>query len=148
MQKTFSITELPALVQELRERYTEAQIFTLTGDLGAGKTTLVTEFCRQLGLEDEASSPTFSIVNEYRGGDLTVFHIDCYRLEDIDEALAIGFEDYLERGDYCFIEWPQLIEPLLPSGVVHLHLSHPIPESSQLLSDEEKRILSVTPAKT
>lgn len=123
-------------------------MFTLTGDLGAGKTTFVAEFCRQIEISDEPSSPTFSIVNEYRGPELLVFHIDCYRLEDIEEALAIGFEDYLERGDYCFIEWPQVIEPLLPSGVVHVHLSHPTSnDAGAINSDLDTRTLSVTPAK-
>ena len=146
MQQTFSLAELPEVVTTLRQLYKEAQPFTLTGDLGAGKTTLVTEFCRQIGIEDEPSSPTFSIVNEYRGQGKTVFHIDCYRLESLDEALAIGFEEYLEQGDYCFIEWPQVIEPLLPFDVVHLHLSHPSGQSG-ISQTDETRILSVTPSK-
>lgn len=136
---TFSLTELPEIVNRLRTAFPETRIFTLTGDLGAGKTTLVSEYCRQMGIEDEPSSPTFSIVNEYRGSGKIVFHIDCYRLDDIDAALEIGFEDYLDNGDRCFIEWPAVIEPLLPSGVVHIHLAHPAPETGG-----ERRILRLT----
>lgn len=130
----------------LRQQYPDSRVFTLTGDLGAGKTTLVTAFCRQIGVTDEPSSPTFSIVNEYRGENLKVFHIDCYRLQDLDEALSIGFEDYLEQGDYCFIEWPAVIEPLLPSGVVHIDLSHPQTVDGDLALAGETRNLSVTVA--
>ncbi|MEM1359291.1 MAG: tRNA (adenosine(37)-N6)-threonylcarbamoyltransferase complex ATPase subunit type 1 TsaE [Bacteroidota bacterium] len=147
MQRTFSLVDLPAVVQELQAQYPTARLFTLTGDLGAGKTTLVAEFCRQIGIEDDPSSPTFSIVNEYHGDGLIVFHIDCYRLKDVDEALAIGFEDYLDRGDYCFIEWPQVIEPLLPSGVVHLQLSHSTEgQQDPSVANTDTRTLSVTPA--
>ncbi|PHI18291.1 tRNA (adenosine(37)-N6)-threonylcarbamoyltransferase complex ATPase subunit type 1 TsaE [Lewinellaceae bacterium SD302] len=138
-EHSFTLTELPTVVEQLRHDFPTTRIFTLTGDLGAGKTTLVSEFCRQIGIEDEPSSPTFSIVNEYAGMELVVYHVDCYRLENIEEALNIGFEDYLERGDYCFIEWPAVIEPLLPSGVVHIHLSHPAKETG-----EDRRILRVT----
>lgn len=140
---SFTLPELSDLVARLRAQFSDTRIFTLTGDLGAGKTTLVSEFCRQLGIEEPASSPTFSIINEYGSGDLKVFHIDCYRLEDIEEALQIGFEDYLENGDLCFIEWPAVIEPLLPSDVVHIHLSHPVEQT-----EGERRILSVTTART
>jgi tRNA A37 threonylcarbamoyladenosine biosynthesis protein TsaE len=73
-----------------------------------------------------------------------VFHADAYRLKNIEEALDIGFEEYLEIGDYCFIEWPAIIEPMLPSGVVHMSLSHPVPTSGAQLTGGQTRILSLT----
>lgn len=134
---TFSITypleQLQQAVVQLQQHFPQARIFTLTGELGAGKTTLVSEFCRQLGVMDKTSSPTFSIVNEYAGKGGPVYHLDCYRLKDLAEAFDIGIEDYLDQGDYCFIEWPQIIEPLLPSSVVNLRLHiDPNDESGQL----------------
>lgn len=140
----YNYDELPQTVAALRTAFPKARIFTLTGDLGAGKTSLVSEFCRQLGIEEATSSPTFSIVNEYRGNGLVVFHADAYRLKDIEEALDIGFEEYLEIGDYCFIEWPAIIEPMLPSGVVHMTLSHPAPTKGAQLTGGQTRILSLT----
>lgn len=138
--RTFTLSDLPRVVADLRAAHPEARVFALTGELGAGKTTLVTEFCRQLGVTDPISSPTFSIANEYRGEGLTVFHLDAYRLKDLDEALAIGVEDYFATGDYCFVEWPAVIEPILPSGVVHIRLAHPAAGPAQ------HRLLTVTPA--
>lgn len=122
----FALNALPQLVEELREAYPKARLFALSGELGAGKTTFVSEFCRQLGIKDAISSPTFGIVNEYRLAKGPVFHIDCYRLETIAEALDIGLEDYLEQAVYCFIEWPALIAELLPTDVVSLHFHHHI----------------------
>lgn len=120
----FQLNTLPQVVEKLREAYPAARIFTLSGELGAGKTTFVSEFCRQLGIKDAISSPTFSIVNEYRLVQGPVFHIDCYRLKNIEEALDIGIEDYLEQATYCFIEWPNVIAELLPADVVSLHFHH------------------------
>ncbi|MEM9834919.1 MAG: tRNA (adenosine(37)-N6)-threonylcarbamoyltransferase complex ATPase subunit type 1 TsaE [Bacteroidota bacterium] len=120
----YQLTELPTVVKSLRERFPAARIFALTGDLGAGKTTLVSEFCRQLGVTEGTSSPTFSIVSEYLSPKGSIYHLDCYRLQSIEEALDIGVEDYLDQGYYCFVEWPSLIEPLLPLDVVNLRLEH------------------------
>ncbi|MEL6274910.1 MAG: tRNA (adenosine(37)-N6)-threonylcarbamoyltransferase complex ATPase subunit type 1 TsaE [Bacteroidota bacterium] len=121
---TFSLDKLPRVVTELRDSFPDAKVFTLTGDLGAGKTTLVAEFCRQMGVTHEMSSPTFSIVNEYHYNAGLIFHLDCYRLKDIQEALDLDVETYFEHGQYVFVEWPAIIEPLLPSGVVNLRLDY------------------------
>jgi len=93
----------------------QSSVVLFKGDLGAGKTTLIKSLCAQLGVKDEVNSPTFSLVNEYLGAQgEQVFHFDWYRLEDESEAWDIGWEDYLERGDYLFIEWPEKIRNLIP----------------------------------
>ena len=102
----------------------------IIGPNGVGKTTLITAFCKVLGSKDQISSPTFAIVNIYATADSSLNHIDLYRLEHLQEAQSIGIEDYLYKEDWTFIEWPQLIEPLLPNKYVSLHMK---------LEDEEVR---------
>lgn len=102
-------------------------IFFFTGDIGAGKTTFIQSICQLIGSKDKVTSPTFSIVNEYsfrKKNNLEgiIYHIDLYRLKDTEEAIHIGIEDYLERGDYVFIEWPQLIEELGYDDVVKINI--------------------------
>ncbi len=90
--------------------------FVFTGEIGAGKTTFIQAICARLGVKDSITSPTFALVNEYIGKNCrpeTVYHLDLYRLKDIDEALNIGIEDFLYGPSYCFIEWPEVIEPML-----------------------------------
>lgn len=110
----------------------------LYGNLGAGKTTLVQAFCRRLGVEDNATSPTFSLVNEYRylddaGEPALVHHLDLYRLNSPQEALDAGIGELLYDPWYCFIEWPQLIEPFLPEDAVKIQLD--------ILSETARRLL-------
>ena len=94
------------------------------GEMGVGKTTLIKEICKQLGVVDTISSPTFSLVNEYKTAkETTVFHFDFYRITDPEEALDMGIEEYLYRNDWCLIEWPQNVENLLPLESVEIHLS-------------------------
>ncbi|MGK0388163.1 MAG: tRNA threonylcarbamoyladenosine biosynthesis protein TsaE [Maribacter sp.] len=101
------------------------RLFWLTGDLGAGKTTLVTAFCKELGVLDSVSSPTFPIINEYiTDKDDLIYHIDLYRLKDQEEALNIGIEDYLYQKNYTFIEWPEIIEDLLPEDILRIHIQN------------------------
>lgn len=89
-------------------------VITFRGDLGAGKTTLIKSLCRTLGCQDEVTSPTFSLVNEYRDSNGNpVYHIDLYRLNTIEEALQMGIQEYLDSGHRCLIEWPEIIAPLL-----------------------------------
>ncbi|MEE9407399.1 MAG: tRNA (adenosine(37)-N6)-threonylcarbamoyltransferase complex ATPase subunit type 1 TsaE [Polaribacter sp.] len=94
------------------------------GEMGVGKTTLIKEICKQLGVLDNISSPTFSLVNEYKTSkEDKVFHFDFYRITDEVEALDMGIEDYLYNNDWCLIEWPQYVENLLPLESVEIHLS-------------------------
>ena len=98
------------------------------GEVGAGKTTLIKLICQLLGLEQEISSPTYPIINQYewtyQGSQCSLNHIDLYRLNDIEEAIGIGIEDYLEDDSYCFIEWPALIEPLLVDNFLKIKILH------------------------
>lgn len=107
----------------IQQSHDTARVFALHGDLGAGKTTLIKAFCKVLGVADRTSSPSFAIVNEYRtgNGDL-LYHFDLYRLKAAEELDGIGFDEYLDSGSYCFIEWPELAAGHLPSEVVHVRL--------------------------
>ncbi len=119
-----SATDAQVIGQELLTAFPRARVFALHGELGAGKTTLIKGFCAALGVKDQASSPSFAIANEYRAasGD-PVYHFDLYRLKVASELEGIGFTEYIDSGAYCFIEWPELAEGLLPEGVVHLRIA-------------------------
>ncbi len=88
------------------------KVWLFSGKIGAGKTTLIQRICSHFNVEDEVTSPSYSLVNEYHGNEI-IYHIDLYRLKSIEEALDIGIEEYLFSHHYCFIEWPSLIEPLI-----------------------------------
>ncbi len=114
-----SVQELRRVAEELLAFCDERKVIIFIGEIGAGKTTLITQICALLKVNENISSPTYSIVNEYESPNAPVFHIDLYRLKNIEEALGIGIEDYIYSGNYCFIEWPELIEQLLdPSELV------------------------------
>ncbi len=118
-----SITELP-LVAENILKVSNRNLYKVNGLMGAGKTTLIKEFCRQLECVDEISSPTYSIVNEY----LTVsgkkiYHFDFYRIETPNEALDAGFEEIIDSGELCFMEWSEKIESLLTKNCVEVDIS-------------------------
>ncbi|MGB1018333.1 MAG: tRNA (adenosine(37)-N6)-threonylcarbamoyltransferase complex ATPase subunit type 1 TsaE [Chitinophagales bacterium] len=114
--------ELVNLAKEILKFAKGIKVFTLYGNLGAGKTTLVKQLCKQLNVKDETSSPTYSIVNEYQNEQNKVYHIDLYRLNSLEEAFEVGLEDYLESGNYCFIEWPQIAKAILPEKIIEIRL--------------------------
>ena len=96
-----------------------ARVFAFDGKMGAGKTTFIKYLCEAMGTEDIVNSPTFAIVNVYEiSNGEEVYHFDCYRIKDIREAMDFGAEEYLYSGNYCFIEWAEMIEPLLPDNTV------------------------------
>lgn len=116
MVKTYlshSLDDLPQLVQEILGDCIDSKIFVFYGNLGAGKTTLIKTLCQELGYKGDVTSPTFSLVNHYKTLEIDIYHMDLYRLKDEEEALEIGIEEYLYSDAYCFIEWPQVVIPLL-----------------------------------
>ena len=108
------LTGLADIAAELLVRSQGERIWLFEGEMGVGKTTLIKELCKHLGVRDTVASPTFAIINEYHTGAEPVYHFDFYRLQHIGEALEIGVEDYFYSGYYCFVEWPQLVMPLIP----------------------------------
>lgn len=123
MNKTYSISELNLIAKEIIAT-TKSKIVLFYGEMGAGKTTLIKEICKELEIEDVANSPTFSLVNEYHTANSeVVYHFDFYRIEDENEAYDIGIEDYFYADAWCLIEWPQNIENLLPLESTEIHLS-------------------------
>ena len=110
---------------DLLKRTSPHRVFAFDGQMGAGKTTFIKHLCEQMGTVDVVNSPTFAIVNvydveqPYKG---EVYHFDCYRLKDIREAMDFGAEEYLYSGNYCFVEWPDIIEPLLPDDTVWIKI--------------------------
>jgi tRNA threonylcarbamoyladenosine biosynthesis protein TsaE len=98
------------------------RIWLVQGDMGAGKTTLIKTVCDLLGVVDLVNSPTFSIINEYRSATEPIYHFDFYRVKTLQEALQAGVEDYFYSGHYCFIEWPELIMPVLPADYLNLNI--------------------------
>ena len=113
------INDLERAATEFIEKTGAGKVYAFYGAMGAGKTTLISEIVRQLGSGEEANSPTFSIVNVYDTENWgRIFHLDCYRLEDDEEAFDMGIEDYLNSGNTCFIEWPEKVEGFLPPETV------------------------------
>lgn len=116
-----SLADLDAAAKEFVASMGDETIYAFYGDMGAGKTTFIRALSKALGVEeDEANSPSFSIINEYRSDTTAelIYHFDLYRLESVEEALEIGVEDYFDSGALCLLEWPERIEPLLPDDTV------------------------------
>lgn len=130
------IEDWQKLVALIRKQYPSIRIFLLKGDLGAGKTTFVQTFCKTLGIVDKVSSPTFSIVQEYRSTGIkptVVYHIDLYRLDHLEELEQIGFWEYLDQnGTWVFIEWPELIQNTIEDAKI-LEI--------EVMEDESRKIL-------
>jgi len=123
MNTNYSLRELPKIAKEI---IASAKNKTLLfyGEMGVGKTSLIKEICKQLGVLDTISSPTFSLVNEYQTkSNEKVYHFDFYRIEDEEEALDMGIDDYFYNNEWCLIEWPENIENLLPLDAVRIQLT-------------------------
>ena len=115
------------------------RVFAFDAPMGAGKTTFIKYLCEQMGTYDIVNSPTFSIVNVYDVDEPycgEVYHFDCYRLKDLREALDFGAEDYLYSGNYCFIEWPDILSPILPDDTVHVKIRPLANGDKQLIIDD------------
>lgn len=111
------------------------KIFAFFGSMGAGKTTIIKAICEALGATDTVTSPTFTIVNEYKtNSGESIFHIDFYRIKKREEVLDFGIEEYFSSNAYCFLEWPELVEDILPPGTVNIKI---------IVDDNEHRILKI-----
>jgi tRNA threonylcarbamoyladenosine biosynthesis protein TsaE len=118
------LSALRDVAKELLEVFSEERVFALYGTMGAGKTTFIKAMCRELGSEDNITSPSFALINEYSAANGTLlYHFDFYRIKKIEEAYDLGYEDYIYSGNYCFIEWPEMIQDLLPCGIVQIKIS-------------------------
>jgi tRNA threonylcarbamoyladenosine biosynthesis protein TsaE len=128
--------DLQAAGKKLLKNYSNSRIFAFYGEIGAGKTTLIKAICESLGATDLVSSPSFTIINEYRQSKgEPLYHIDLYRIKNRNEMLDLGIEEYFSSGSYCFIEWPEIIEEILPASTVKIIISVGI---------NEQRILEIT----
>ncbi|MBI1222862.1 MAG: tRNA (adenosine(37)-N6)-threonylcarbamoyltransferase complex ATPase subunit type 1 TsaE [Bacteroidetes bacterium] len=119
-----SIENTREVAKTLANLVKESRIMTFSGNLGTGKTTTIQEICKALGVSDFVSSPSFGLVNEYQNSDEHIFHFDLYRMNSLDEALDIGFLEYLDSGSICLIEWPEVVLDLLPEEGIRVSLNH------------------------
>ena len=123
MELIYSLNEIDSISQKIFNKL-ENKVVTFKGPMGSGKTTMIKSICRQLGFDDNVSSPTFSIVNSYENSsNEIIFHLDLYRIEKIEELMDIGIEEYLDSGNWCFIEWPEIIDRLLNFKHTQIELS-------------------------
>lgn len=122
---TFSnIEQLPDVARRLLDEFPDERFFAFFGPMGVGKTTLIKELCAQLGVTQNVCSPTFAIVNEYSDAQgEPIYHFDFYRIKKLEEAYDIGYEEYFYSGCYCFTEWTEKIEPLLPDRYLRIDIA-------------------------
>ena len=134
------ITHSPEETRKLGGRLAGAlrggEVVAFTGDLGAGKTAFVSGMARALGVEERVTSPTFTIVNEYEGGRLPLFHFDMYRLGSADELFHIGWEDYLARGGVCAVEWSENVEEAMEADAIRVAITRGADENSRIITIE------------
>ena len=121
-----TIQELPEVTEKIISYGEEYTIWVLKGDLGAGKTTFIQEVARQMNVMDNISSPSYALINEYlTHQQQKIYHFDLFRVKNISEVLDLGFDEYLETGSRCFIEWPEIAEPLLPAKYLNISILNP-----------------------
>ena len=127
--KIQDIEHIREAAREFIEHIGERRVFAFYGKMGAGKTTFVKAICEELGVDDVITSPTFAIINEYTPSSLLlplsskIFHFDFYRIKKLEEVYDMGYEDYFYSGALCFIEWPELIEEILPDDAVRVSIT-------------------------
>ena len=117
-----SLEQIHEAAKQFVQNMGDNTVFAFYGKMGAGKTTFIKAICEELGVKDVITSPTFAIVNEYRSEETAelIYHFDFYRIKKLDEVYDMGYEDYFYSGAVCFIEWPELIEDLLPGNAVNV----------------------------
>ena len=134
MEIKFKEEDIRQAAKQFVKEMGENTVFAFYGKMGAGKTTFIKAVCEELGVEDTVTSPTFAIVNEYEAaGGRPIYHFDFYRIKKVSEAYDMGCEEYFYSGHPCFIEWPELIEEVLPEETVNVTI--------EVLSDGERRLV-------
>jgi tRNA threonylcarbamoyladenosine biosynthesis protein TsaE len=119
-----NLEQLPIVAKELLTTFPQVRVFAFYAEMGAGKTTFIKSLCEELNATDVVNSPTFAIINEYRTKQhQSIFHFDFYRLKNLREACDLGCEDYLYSGNYCFLEWAELVTPLLPQHFLKIEIT-------------------------
>ncbi len=134
--KIQDIDHIREAAREFIKHIGQRRVFAFYGKMGAGKTTFVKAVCEELGVEDVITSPTFAIINEYSQPDGTpLYHFDFYRIKKLEEVYDMGYEDYFYSGSLCFIEWPELIEDVLPDDAVRVSIEEQADGSRQVVFD-------------
>lgn len=128
-----SLDELDRVAQAVIDSLDGRTVVAFDAPMGAGKTTLISRIAALLGAEDDVTSPTFAIVNQYEGSSRTIYHFDMYRIERVEEALDFGCEEYLSSGELCLVEWPEKIEPLLTDDTMVVRI--------EILGESERRFV-------
>ncbi|MFT7051055.1 MAG: tRNA threonylcarbamoyladenosine biosynthesis protein TsaE [Psychroserpens sp.] len=139
LELEYHIEDIEIVAKQILDHISSKTIL-FYGDMGAGKTTLIKSLVKSLGCEDDVSSPTFSIVNEYHLKDNSIYHFDLYRISDEEEALNFGFEDYLYTSKWVFIEWPQNVQNLLPEDINTIDISYKSKTSRSLKLSQKHNI--------
>ena len=130
------LSDIDAVAQKFVDNMGNRNIFAFYGEMGAGKTTFIKALCKILGVAETITSPTFSIINEYRSDTTAelIYHFDLYRLESLEEAFDIGVEDYFDSGALCFLEWPERIADILPNDTVKVSI---------IVNDDDTRTITI-----
>ncbi len=130
-----NLSDLDTVAQKFVDMMGNRNVFAFYGEMGAGKTTFIKAICKAMGVTEKITSPTFSLINEYQMGDgNSIYHFDFYRIKNIEEAYDFGYEDYFYSGNVCFIEWPGLVESLLPENAVEVKIT---------VGEDERRLISI-----
>jgi tRNA threonylcarbamoyladenosine biosynthesis protein TsaE len=136
IEKVHHKNDLKKVAVKLLSEFNDQRVFAFYGKMGAGKTTFIQAICKALGTTDNVTSPTFALINEYRTGEMkSIFHFDFYRIKKLEEAFDLGYEDYLYSGNYCLIEWPEMIESLLPDNIVQIKIEVSEDETRTITAD-------------
>jgi tRNA threonylcarbamoyladenosine biosynthesis protein TsaE len=135
MDIEYSLDDLESVSQKIL-KYAKSDVFLCFGEMSVGKTTLIKTLVKALGSDDNVSSPTYSLVNEYLAEGKKIYHFDFYRINSIEEVYDMGFEDYLSQDAFIIIEWPELIEPLWPEQFVRVDLSLSVNDKRKLTLSE------------